>query len=125
MGNSELIWRIGGNAFYFTSAILLAFALRDNRTFCKYLCPITVILKFTSRLSLLTIEGKHEKCTQCGSCVKACPMDINILEYVNSGERVLSTECIFCLTCTNVCPEGILKDKFKMDMGGKGIIERK
>jgi hypothetical protein len=29
------------------------------------------------------------------------------------------------LTCTNVCPEGILKDKFKMDMGGKGIIERK
>jgi ferredoxin len=124
-GNSVLVWLVGGNAFYFISAIILAFALSDNRAFCKYLCPITAILKFTSRLSLLKIEGKAEKCTQCGACVKACPMDINIMEYVNSGERVLSTECIFCLTCTTVCPEQILNDTFKMDIGGKEIIKRK
>ena len=120
-----LVWLVGGNAFYFVSAIILAFALSDNRAFCKYLCPITAILKFTSRLSLLKIEGEPEKCTQCGACVKACPMDINIMEYVNSGERVLSTECIFCLTCTTVCPEEILNDTFKMDIGGKENIKRK
>jgi polyferredoxin len=124
MSNSELAWLVAGNAFYFTSAFLLAFTLKDNRAFCKYLCPITLLLKITSRFSFLKIEGKKEKCTQCGACTKACPMDINIVEYVMNGKRVLSTECIFCLTCTTVCPEGILDDTFKMDIGGKEHIRR-
>jgi ferredoxin-type protein NapH len=123
-GNSGLVWLMVGNAFYFTSAILLAFTLRDNRAFCKYLCPITAIIKTTSRFALAKIEGDREKCTQCGACVKACPMNINIMEYVNNGQRVLSTECIYCLTCTTVCPEGILRSTFKMDIGGKEILVR-
>ena len=118
---SNLAWLIGGNAFYYVSAIILAFTLKDNRAFCKYLCPITT----TSRFSFLKIAGNQEKCTQCGVCSKACPMDIDIMEYVNNDERVLSTECIFCLTCTTVCPEGILDDTFKMDMGGKEYIQRR
>jgi polyferredoxin len=125
MGHAELVWLVGGNTFYFASAIILAFTLKDNRAFCKYLCPITAILKITSRFAFLKIEGDKEKCTQCGACSKACPMDINIMEYTNNGERVLSTECIFCLTCTTVCPEGILDGTFKMDIGGKEHIQRR
>ena len=125
MGHTELVWLIGGNTFYFSSAILLAFALKDNRAFCKYLCPITAILKITSRFAFLKIEGNQEKCTQCGICSKFCPMDINIMEYVSNGQRVLSTECIFCLTCTTVCPEGILDDTFRADIGGKELIQRR
>lgn len=125
MSNSELAWLLGGNTFYFASAFILAFALKDNRAFCKYLCPIAVMLKITSRFSFLKIEGDKEICTQCGVCNKACPMDINVMEYVNDGERVLSTECIFCLTCTTVCPEEILNDTFKIDIGGKEHIRRK
>jgi polyferredoxin len=125
IGKTDLAWLVGGNIFYFTSAILLAFALKDNRAFCKYLCPITAILKTTSRFALAKIDGDREKCTQCGACVKACPMNINIMEYVNNGQRVLSTECIFCLTCTTVCPEGVLRGTFRMDIGGKEILERK
>ena len=125
MGHTSLVWLVAGNAFYFTSAIILAFALKDNRAFCKYLCPITVILKITSRFSFLKIEGDQDKCTQCNACVNVCPMDINISKYVSSGERVLSTECINCLTCTTVCPEGILNDTFKMDIGGKEHIKRR
>ncbi len=68
MRDSELVWLVVGNVFYFSSAILLAFALRDNRAFCKYICPITVILKITSRFSFLKIEGDKEKCTQCCLC---------------------------------------------------------
>ena len=125
IGNSGLAWLVVGNAFYFTSAILLAFALKDNRAFCKYLCPITAILKTTSRFALTKIGGDREKCSQCGACVKACPMDINIMEYINNGQRVLSTECIFCLTCTTVCPEKVLNGSFRMDIGGKDILKRK
>ncbi len=110
MGETGLQWLVWGNAFYFVSAIILALVLKDNRAFCKYLCPITVLLKITARLAFLKIDGNKEKCTQCGACNKVCPMDINIMAYVNNGERVLSTECIFCLTCTTVCPEAILVD---------------
>jgi len=125
VGQAALVWLIAGNTFYFSTAIILAFTLQDNRAFCKYVCPITVILKVASRFALLKIEGKKEECKQCGACNKACPMDINIMEYVGNGQRVLSTECIFCMTCTTVCPDGILNDSFKMDIGGKEHILRR
>lgn len=125
MGNSELVLLVVGNTLYYTSAIILSFALKDNRAFCKYICPITVILKLTSRLSLLKIEGDQNKCTECGTCNKVCPMNINIMEYVKQGERVLSTECIFCLTCTTACPEEILDSTLKSDIGGKERIQRR
>ena len=124
-GQTALAWLIGGNAFYYASAFILAFTLKDNRAFCKYLCPVTTILKATSRFAFLKIEGDREKCTECGACSKACPMDIDIMQYVINGTRVLSTECIFCLTCTTVCPEGILEDTFKMDVGGKEHLRRR
>ena len=124
-GNETLAWLGVGNIIYFVSAITLAYTLKDNRAFCKYLCPITAILKVTSRFSLLKIAGEKEKCTQCGACNKSCPMDINIMEYVEQGKRVLSTECIFCLTCTSVCPEGILESSLRMDVGGREYIQRR
>ena len=125
VGQAALVWLVAGNALYFGSAIVLALVLEDNRAFCKYLCPITVILKVTSRFAFLKIEGDRETCRQCGACNRACPMDINIMEYVNNGERVLSTECIFCMTCTTACPDGILKDTFRVDIGGKEHIQRR
>ena len=124
-GQTALAWLIGGNSFYFASAIILAVTLKDNRAFCKYLCPITVILKITSRFAFLKIEGDKDKCKQCGTCSKVCPMDINVMEYVNNGERVLSTECIFCMTCTTVCPDAVLTETFRMDIGGKEHIRRR
>jgi ferredoxin-type protein NapH len=125
MDDSGFLWLIAGNIFYYLSAIILAFALRDNRAFCKYLCPITVVFKLSSRFSLLKIEGDQTSCTGCGTCSKNCPMDIDIQEYVKRGERVLSTECIFCLTCTTVCPENILDSSIKADLGGRELILRK
>ena len=52
VGNIEQImfWAfIIGNAAYYTSGIVLAYAFRDNRAFCKYICPITVFLKLWER----------------------------------------------------------------------------
>lgn len=47
------------------------------------------------------------------------------MEYVKNGERVLSSECIFCLTCTTVCPENILDSTLRADLGGKEVIRRR
>ena len=91
-GQVAVIWFLVGNALYYVIGIALAYALEDNRAFCKYVCPVSVPLKITTRLSLLKIGGSVEKCDECGACVKTCPMDIRIPEYVKNGQRVLSTE---------------------------------
>lgn len=125
LDNSGFAWLLAGNIFYYLSAVTMAYIFRDNRAFCKYLCPITVVLKCTSRFSLLKIEGDQAACSGCGTCSKNCPMNIDVKGYVLKGERVLSTECIFCLTCTTVCPEKILDSSIKVDFGGKELILRK
>lgn len=120
-----LYWVVGGNAFYYALAIPLAYALKDNRAFCKYACPITVFLKASCALSVVRIKGDRELCTECGACVRRCPMDIRIPEYAKAGQRVLSTECVMCLTCVAVCPQGALRASLGLDLGGKEMLAEK
>jgi polyferredoxin len=86
-------------------------------------CPIPAVQKIPSRFALLKVAGDAEKCTECGACVKVCPMDIRIPEYIKNGQRVLSTECIFCLECINACPKGALSDTFALDVGNRELLK--
>lgn len=54
-----------GNILYYAIGIILAFAFRDNRAFCKYICPITVFLKPMSYFSLLRVKCDKERCVSC------------------------------------------------------------
>ena len=47
---------IVGNALYYIVGIALAVAFKDNRAFCKYICPITVFLKPMSYFALFRIK---------------------------------------------------------------------
>lgn len=113
----ELWWFLVGNLLYYGAGIGLAITLSDNRAFCKYLCPITVFLKFGAKFSLLKIRADPQKCTVCGACETICPMDIEITRYMKMGERVGSSECIFCFKCINACPEGALSVTKSADIG--------
>ncbi|MCD6427858.1 MAG: 4Fe-4S dicluster domain-containing protein [Caldisericaceae bacterium] len=112
---TAFLWLIIGNAFYYISGIILAAVLKDNRAFCKYLCPVSLIMKIPSRFSLLKIEIDKEKCRDCKLCEINCPMDIKLLTYKNKGERILSSECILCTTCIKVCPFDAIGVTFRPD----------
>jgi len=120
-----LAWMVGGNALYYAVGIGMAFALKDNRAFCKYACPVAVVLKATSRFSVLKIAGDMDRCNDCGACVAMCPMDIDILSYLHDGTRVLSTECMLCQTCVTVCAKDALKVTAGLDVGGRERMRRR
>ena len=109
VGNIERImfWAfIVGNVAYYAVGIVMAFAFKDNRAFCKYVCPITVFLKPMSYFSLVRITCDHEKCISCGKCRSVCPMGVDMLD--DSRKRENGTECILCLECVKNCPKNAL-----------------
>ncbi|WP_371805687.1 4Fe-4S binding protein [Candidatus Lokiarchaeum ossiferum] len=115
----ELWWFIIGNVVYYTAGIILAYILKDNRAFCKYLCPISVFMKTTSRAALVKIKIDNEKCTQCGACERACLMDIQLISYAKDNKRILSTECIQCMNCVAACPVEAVNMSTGFDFGYK------
>jgi len=105
----KIMWLsfITGNILYYITGIILAFICRDNRAFCKYICPVTVFLKPMSRYSAIHIKVDETKCIKCGRCQKVCPMNLNIADI--SNRRKNSSECILCMKCTEQCPVKALK----------------
>lgn len=96
-----------GNLLYYISGVSLAFVLKDNRAFCKYLCPVTVFLKPMSYFSRLRVTVDKEKCVSCGKCKRVCPMNVDMTD--NRRSRINGTECILCLECVDQCPKKALK----------------
>ena len=80
---------LAGNALYYIVGIALAYAFKDNRAFCKYICPVTV-------------HCDENTCVHCGKCLKVCPMNVEVNK--ESRKRINGTECILCYECTKVCP---------------------
>lgn len=95
-----------GNGLYYAVGIVLAFVLKDNRAFCKYICPVAVFLKPMSYFSLMRVKCDKDKCISCGKCKKVCPMGVDVTD--NSRKRKNGTECILCYECVKACPKDAL-----------------
>lgn len=96
-----------GNLLYYVVGISLAIAFKDNRAFCKYICPITVFLKPMSHYSRVRVTVDTDKCIDCGKCRRVCPMNVDVTS--NSRNRENATECILCMQCVDNCPKKALK----------------
>lgn len=79
------------------AAILVASVL-IHRPFCKYLCPLGAFYSLFNRFSFYRMGVDELKCTHCGSCTRACPMQVDVVHDANSPE------CIRCGKCKAVCP---------------------
>lgn len=71
--------------------------------------PFSTILGKTQNLFFPKIEEKArgsfhagKSCTQCGLCVKCCPM--HNLE-IRSGRVIQKNNCTLCYRCVNLCPQ--------------------
>ena len=110
-GNSY--WPVAASVVvYYMASIALAWALHDQRAFCKYLCPAGFIMRLTSRPALLHVSAQAGACNDCGACTDVCPMDIPIAERVRMGTRIGIGDCILCQRCVEICPVGALKTRF-------------
>ena len=97
---------------YYAASIGLAVALGDQRAFCKYLCPSSAILRFTSRPALLRIAARPDACTGCGACSRVCPMDVDVAALAAAGGRIGPGECVLCQRCVHACPKDALQLTF-------------
>jgi cytochrome c oxidase accessory protein FixG len=70
-----------------------------KREFCRSYCPygrFQGALLEDATLNLAFIEETRDRCTRCGSCVRVCPMEID----VRQGFQI---ECINCGRCIDAC----------------------
>ena len=109
IGKSELQWMIISTIIYYFLSIPLAFYYADQRAFCKILCPVSLVMKVPSRFALLKKRPTGNDCVECGICNKNCPMDIDIMSYIQNHTSVKDTECIMCGTCRVLCPTNAIK----------------
>lgn len=95
-------WQLGfgvtSTFLVITLVVYLDLALL-RRLMCKEFCPygrIQTALVDTGTLTLHLPESEKERCIRCNSCVRCCPMEIDIRE----GYQV---ECINCGRCLDAC----------------------
>jgi len=80
-------------------ALLGSFAV--YRPFCQFICPFGFISWIAERFSLVRVQIDEDTCTQCGTCIKACPLEAAKGRVFG---RRLSADCFSCARCLNVCP---------------------
>ncbi len=84
--------------------ILILLSLIVYRPFCKYLCPLGATYGLFNPVALYRFQISDDKCTKCGACHKACPMNIKVYHTPNSFE------CIRCGKCKEACPHGAISN---------------
>ncbi len=102
----RLGWIIAENAAILFLGIGLS-RFWGSRAYCRILCPFLTISGLFSKYALFKIAPVHpEKCTSCGRCSSACPMLIDVMDFVKKEKRINSRNCIVCERCVSSCVSG-------------------
>lgn len=89
-----------------------------RRAFCHYGCwmaPFMVIgtkIRNAFKWPALHLKVDKNKCINCKTCTKNCPMSLDVNGMVHKGSMV-NSECILCGTCIDGCPVKVIRYSFK------------
>ncbi|MBI4928218.1 MAG: 4Fe-4S ferredoxin, partial [Anaerolineae bacterium] len=101
--------------YYFVVGLIFTLSLAvGNRAFCHYGCwmaPFMILgrkLRNLGRWPALQLKSSPEQCIDCRSCVRNCPMslDVNALVHAPNMEN---SECILCGNCVDTCNKGVIR----------------
>ena len=87
--------------------VIVLLSLMVYRPFCKYLCPLGAVYGLFNPIALYRYQVDESQCNRCGSCQRACKMDIRVWENPNSRE------CIRCGDCIRSCKRGAICTSMK------------
>jgi succinate dehydrogenase/fumarate reductase-like Fe-S protein len=69
-----------------------------------------------SAQAVLSLYPEVYRCLACNTCTKACPQDIEVMEYIQAALRGdiakaadLSFDCLLCGLCASRCPAEIVQ----------------
>jgi polyferredoxin len=79
-----------------------------RRAWCRYLCPIGALLKIFGSGCVGKVRLMSDECIGCGKCNRSCDMQVDVMGELETHGEVRSLNCIRCLKCTDVCPEGAI-----------------
>ncbi len=91
---------------FFTGLAVVMGAIFEKRAFCRYICPIGLVLGVFSMLSIIELRCKSKKtcadhdikeCVIGTEAGKACPVG----EFPQMMER--NNQCIMCMECVKSC----------------------
>jgi NosR/NirI family transcriptional regulator, nitrous oxide reductase regulator len=69
-------WRFGANfGMFMFGAAILAIGTVVARPYCRFLCPYSILLKWTSFFSKWHLKTTPTECIQCRLCEDSCPFD--------------------------------------------------
>jgi len=88
-----------------TIFVMLGLSLGVYRPFCQFICPFGLLSWLLERVSLFRVKIDRERCTECGSCIRACPLEA---AKGRVAGKLFPADCFSCARCLRVCPEEAL-----------------
>lgn len=84
--------------------LMFTTAFVKRRFLCSY-CPMLALLSLFDKVGLFSLKKHGDRCTRCGNCSRACPMEIREIEEEKGTKNLVTQDCILCLRCVEACPE--------------------
>jgi polyferredoxin len=105
----------------FVAVVFITIGLLEkwkSRFWCRYVCPLGALYGLLSRKSVMQ-RIVDDSCTECGLCERSCRM-----AAIGEDPRETSrAECIYCLECSQTCPEAAIRFGFARPAAAKERLD--